>query len=476
MNPSIQSTKGAENVIVVPTFVPSKSAITITSPSGYFEFNTGTNISALQDKQVSIYIVSRCSGCKDLVKRVFISEDQDRLNKDDSKSYVTIKKWMLEKRCNELELPARRADSLLLVIQKQPEEKLSELTNVTAVAGTPALLNLLTNLITVTGTISNDGPFQAYELGPGKIQYGNFLFSSALFHSANTGFNFSPGRDMSEAVFWNPSTIVNHKVSNNIALFTNVKNNGKLTGFFRINNRLSLGGGVIFTRQDEFDSVKFARGGNIVKKDSFFFKLKEYAAYISSSIRINNKLSLGVAVKSTWQDFNLPDSLFISSDASGNINTLTDSTIKEQKLDVDFSVTYKVSKSFQVGLNVMNIAGTKLFADAFVPRQKNIPFQNQRAFGLGLCYKYQRFNFGVDILATEDDFYDAAFGVNYVPFNDALISAGIAVKQVSYSLSFRLKHFRLAYIDDNDYLVNEKRKGKSSILNGRLYGGFSFNF
>ena len=148
MNQSAHSTKGAENIIVVPTFMPSRSAITASSPSGYFEFNTGTALPALQDKQVNIYIVSRCSSCKDIVKRVFISEDQDRQNRDDSKSYVTIKKWMLEKNCNEIELSSFKADSILREIQKQPEEKLSELTNVTAVAGTPALLNLLTTLAT----------------------------------------------------------------------------------------------------------------------------------------------------------------------------------------------------------------------------------------------------------------------------------------------------------------------------------------
>jgi hypothetical protein len=168
MNQSIHSTKGAENVIVVPTFVPSKSAITVTSPSGYFEFNTGTALSTLQDKQVNIYIVSKCASCKDIVKRVFVSEDQDRLNKDDSKSYVTIKKWMLEKNCNEVELPAFRADSLLTVIRKQPEEKLSELTNVTAVTGTPALLNLLTTLASA-GAFVPGGTFQAKELLSGKI-------------------------------------------------------------------------------------------------------------------------------------------------------------------------------------------------------------------------------------------------------------------------------------------------------------------
>ena len=37
-------------------------------------------------------------------------------------------------------------------------------------------------------------------------------------------------------------------------------------------------------------------------------------------------------------------------------------------------------------------------------------------------------NFGTDLLFTSDGFYDAALGVNYVPFNNALISAGFAVK------------------------------------------------
>ena len=477
MNQNIHSTKGAENVIVVPTFVPSRSAITVTSPSGYFEFNTGTNLSTLQDKQVSIYIVSKCSSCKDVVKRVFISEDQDRQNRDDSKSYVTIKKWMLEKRCNEVELPSFRADSLLNVIKKQPEEKLSELTNVTAVTGTPALLNLLTSLASA-GTFTPGGTFQAKELLSGKINYGEFLFASSIIHTGNTGFNFSPSRDMSEASFWNPSSIVHSKNPGNISLLTNVKNNAKLSGFFKLKDKLFLGGGAIFTTQNEFRDMYFYENDFDDRSDTTFIdstrrKLKEFAVYISPAYKVNEKLSFGLSIKSVWQNFDIPDSLELVPNTTGEF---LDSTIKQQKFDVDFSITYKISKTFQVGLNAMNLAGTKLYADAFVPEQKSISFQNQRSFGLGLCYKWQRFNFGADLLFTEDEFYDAAFGVNYVPFNDALISAGIAVKQLSYSLAFRLKHFRLAYIDDNDWMVNEKRKGKSGILNGRLYGGFSFNF
>jgi len=102
--------------------------------------------------------------------------------------------------------------------------------------------------------------------------------------------------------------------------------------------------------------------------------------------------------------------------------------------------------------------------------------QNQRSLGLGLVYKWQRFNVGADLLLTEDEFYDAAIGVNYVPFNNALISAGFAVKQMSYSLAFRIKNFRIAYINDNDFLVNERRESKlSGFFNGQIYGGFIFD-
>ncbi|HKZ65308.1 MAG TPA: conjugal transfer protein TraF, partial [Chitinophagaceae bacterium] len=324
------------------------------------------------------------------------------------------------------------------------------------------------------------GTFKALDFREGEISYGNFLFASALTHTGNPGFNFSPFRDLSEAVFWNSSAIVNSRKPNNISLLTNVKNNGKVSCFFKINDKISLGAGAIYTVQDEFRVVRFANisnDQNIVKVDSFFMKAKEYAVFLSPSIKLNDKLSLGVSVKSIWQNFKIPNILEIDQDDNGATrNIFTDSSIKKQNFDVDLSITYKLSKSFQVGLNAMNLAGTKLHADAFVPGQQNLPYQNQRSFGLGLCYKWQRFNFGADILFTEDDFYDAAFGVNYVPFNDALICVGLAVKELSYSIAFRLKHFRLAYIDDNDWLVNEKRKGKSGLLNGRLYGGFSFDF
>lgn len=480
MNPTASSTRGAENIVVVPTFMPSKSAITATNPQGYFEFNTGTPLPVLQDKQINVYLVSKCGNCPETVKRIFVSEDQDRLNKDASKCYVTIKDWKLSKACNELELPARTADSILGVVVKQPEDKLGQASSATALLGSPTLLNLLTNLISVVGTVSNFGTFRATELSPGKIDYGRFLFSSAITHTANTGFNFSPSRDMSEAIFWNTASIAQSRKPYNISAFTNVRNNVKVAGFAKLTDRISLGAGLIYTWQDEFRGVTYSNINNPlnkVKVDSVGLRLKEYAIYLGPAIRLTPRFSAGFAIKGIWQDFNIPNRLVIGNDANGNTtNTFTDSSIKQDKFDVDISFMYKVSKAFQVGLNLMNLAGSELHADAFVPAQVNKPILKQRALGLGLCYKLQRFNFGVDILVTEDDFYDVSLGINYVPFNSALLSAGIAFKQLSYSIAFRVKHFRIAYVDDNGLMINQKNDPRSSILNGRIYGGFIFDF
>jgi hypothetical protein len=420
------------------------------------------------------------------VKRVFISEDQDRRNKNDSKQYVTIKDWMLNTNCEKAELTPFSADSVLQLIVKRPHEKLGDISSATAIVGAPTFLNFLTNIINVLGIVpANIGTFIIDSFGVRKIHYGQFLLASPLYQSANTGFNFSPSRDMSEAVFWNPSAIANSKKANNISFLTNARNNAKLGGFVQLTEKLYLGAGGILTLQDErLDSSKYIQPSanpvfvNRVFVDTTVIDLKEYAAFISPVYKVSNRLSLSVTAKSLWQEFRNPLTVTPKSGGGGGPGpaAFTDTSVKRQHFDVDFSATYRISSTAQIGINLMNIAGTKIHSDLFVPRRKNFSYQNLRSLGVGLLYKWQRFNVGSDILLTEDGLYDATIGVNYVPFNNAIISGGFAVKQLSYSLSFRLKHFRIAYINDNNWMINEKRPGKSSILNGSIYGGFAFDF
>ncbi len=477
INQAAGATKGAENIVVVPAFKPSLSAITGSQPPGYFEFNTGVPLTRLQDKQVSVYVISKCKDCKETVKRVFISEDRDRRNREDNKRYVTVKEWMLATNCQQAELVPLAADSVLRMVVQQPDQNLDKVSAATAVLGAAPVANFLTTLISVvgaTGFPQND--FFASTMAAGKINYGEFLLASPMFHSANTGFNFSPGRDMSEAIFWNGSATALSSKRSNVSLLTNFRNNGKLSGYSRINDKFTLGAGFLYTRQDQFRSVTYVQGTANRVEDSVKMKLQEYAAFLTPAYRINDKLSVGVTVKSAWQDFNIPRIVNVKNVNNQGKGTFIDSSIKEQHFDVDVSATFKPSPALQIGLSLNNLAGTELYADAFIPGQANVPMQQQRSLGLGLLYKWERLNVGSDILLTEDGLYDLSVGANYVPFNNALISAGLAFKQLSYSVAFRIKHFRISYIDDNDWTTNELRKPKSSLLDGRIHGGFVFDF
>jgi hypothetical protein len=480
-NQSLNSTKGAENVIVVPAFMPSRATLTSTQPSGYFEFNTGVPISKLQDKQVTIYLVSGCTNCQEAAKRVYISEDQDRQNRNDLKKYVTIKDWTLNTKCQAVELKPYSADSILGIIVKQPDQNLEKISATSSLVGTPALLNLLTTITPVLGVFTNAGSFQAVSLEPGKIRYGEFLFSSPLILSANTGFNFSPSRDISEAAFWNPSAIAHSRKPHNVSLLTNFKNNVKLGGYYRINENFTLAAAGIYSFQDERRKSTFVRVPefdpyDILEVDSTKMKLNEFAAFISPVYKVSDRLSAGVTLKSIWQNFNTPDSLFLEFGENDIVTaTFTDSMIKEQHFDLDISATFKVFSALQIGVNLMNVAGTQLYADAFIKGQSDIPMKMQRSLGFGLVYKWHRLNAGTDLLFNSDGLYDATVGINIVPFNNALLSAGIALKQLSYSFAFRMKYFRLAYINDNRWMVNERRNGKTDFLNGKLFGGFIFD-
>ena len=466
------SSKGAENVVVVPNFIPPKATLTASRPSGYFEINTGIPLSKLEDKTITVYVLSRCTDCIETARRIFITEDRDRLNKNDDNSYCTVKDWMLNANCQKAEFKPIKADSVLRQVFKQPQQDLDHVSDASALVGAPAFLNFISAVASVAAPIGG-GTLMAYQLPPGKISYGKFLLSSLLSHSMNTGFNFTPYRDLSEVVFWNPSAMSNSRNPINISLLTNLKNNVKLSGFFRFGKKLSLGGGIIYTKQDEFRQTVFIDPNDLstFTVDSAQMNLKEYAGFISSAYKIDNKLSIGFTIKSIWQDFNIPNKLI----GVNGVFEFQDSSINKQHFDVDLSATYKLNNDLQLGLNLMNMAGSKLFGDAFVPDEKNKSYINQRAIGFGIMYKFRRIHVGFDLLLANDKLYDATFGLNYVPFNNALISTGIAVKQLSYSFAFRIKHFRIAYIHDNDFLVNEKRKGTSKIFNGNIYGGFVFD-
>ena len=470
MNTDVRSTRGAVNIIIIPSFNPKAAVATTTTPQGFFQINTGWRAKDLIDKEVTLFIVSKCTDC-DRMQRVFISEDLDKRNTDSSKMYVTVKGWKILKNCNAAELAGILSERLLDSARHLPSMTIEGKATGSAAMGPVSFINLLEKLAGVAATGAGGGLSEVSNIPKGKISFGTFLFSSPMINTDNTGFNFSPSRNLSEAVFWNPAAIVNSAKSHNISFLSNLKNNGKLSGYQQITRNFYLGLGGIYTEQDQFRKVRYAVDATHSEK------LKEYAAFLTPVFRINRKMSLSVTLKSVWQKFNNPKLLSIQQDNNGiDYNFFIDDSVTKKNIDADVSFLYKINPAIQAGISIMNVGGTKLYADMFIPGSANRSYVKQRAFGIGVSYKNQRFNVGIDALATEKDFYDASVGVNYVPFNNALISAGFAIKQKSFSIAFKLKHFRIAYISDNDLVINDVKPGRSKIFDGKIYSGFVFDF
>jgi hypothetical protein len=474
------STRGAINIIIIPSFNPKAAVATTTTPQGFFQINTGWNARSLRDKNVTLYIITKCSSCKK-IQRVFISEDLDKRNTDPDKLYVTVKGWKILENCTESELPDLLSEQLLDSARLLPPQDISEKAPGSQALASGGFVNLFQKLLTAAIVPPATGTFIANELSPGKIKYGKFLQASAITNTDNTGFNFSPSRNLSEAVFFNAAAIAKSNSSNNISLLTNLKNNLKFSAYKQISPKLYLGLGGIYTKQDEFRRVvyigSFPADDPITKSGQHSEKLQEYAAFLTGAYAVNSKLSLGVTAKSMWQQFNNPVSLFIGQiDDTTITNTYTDDTTRLNHFDADISVNYAVNNSLQVGVTVMNVAGTELYGDMFIKDSTKPVYKNQRSYGVGICYRHERFNVGADALYANDQFYDASLGVNYVPFNNALIAAGYAFKQKSFSVSFKLKSFKIGYIYDHNLMVNDVKVGKSKIFNGKIYSGLVFDF
>lgn len=472
------STKGAVNIIIIPSFNPKAAVATTTTPQGFFQINTGWNAKDLRDKDVPLYIITKCSTCKK-IQRVFISEDLDKRNTDPTKMYVTVKGWKILENCTQSELPDILSEQLLDSARRLPPQDISGKAPGSQAMSPVSFINLFQKLVAPVAT-ANTGLFKTISIDPGKIRFGIFLHSSPMTNTDNTGFNFSPSRNLSEAVFWNAAAIAHSSKPNNISLLANFKNNIKLSGYQQISKNLYVGLGGIYTKQDQRRQLTVQKVGSTGTDDIFPVirseKLEEFAVFLAPVYKFNNKISAGVTVKSIWQQFNNPNLIAMEQDNRTNYNFFIDDTIKRQNFDVDVSFNYKITNSLQAGVSVMNVAGTKLYADMFIPDSAHQSYVNQRAYGVGLCYKIGRLNAGVDALFTDKEFYDASIGLNYVPFNNGLIAAGYAFNQQSFSVSFRLKHFKIAYINDNSLVINDVKVAKSNIFDGKIYSGFVFDF
>ncbi len=221
----------------------------MTGAQGYYEINTGVPLQKLEGKYVTVFYISSCKECE-MKKNVFVSEDQVKPISGKNLSSLTIETMMMAAGCKKTELQAFQSDSIYNSFTRQPAQDLEKASALNVLTASPGFLNLLTSVVTVAGVGGGDSPADTITILPGNIAYGNFLFASAMNLSGNTGFNFAPNRDLTEAVFWNPASLANTYNTAGINLFANFKNNYKVSGYGKINDRFTIGAGGIYTKQD----------------------------------------------------------------------------------------------------------------------------------------------------------------------------------------------------------------------------------
>jgi len=294
------------------------------------------------------------------------------------------------------------------------------------------------------GKTINIVEFDITDISPQKTEPGLFLDFSNNTLSRNIGFNFSPNRNLGESVFWNPS-VVSFSHYNQIN-FTYAELSSSVQYFQyaivgKITSTIGLGLGVINMKQEEIRVATYNSGSIISRK----FLTQENALYFSGSYKYDEFFSLGLALKTITQSVQKPNKVIFEYelDQSNQQWTLSRQYISVSEpervfYDLDLSATYKFNKKIQLGMNIMNIAGSKLYT-------KNNQRKNIRTLGLGILYRVSRINIGADFTQPENGANELSLGVDYIPLNNMRLRAGFTTSYDTFIIGTEYKFFRYTY-------------------------------
>jgi len=470
------STRGAENIIVVPSAIPKQAVATSSEPSGYYIIDTKIKKEALYDKSIKIYVVTRCKTCRAESISKFVSPDQ--ITYENGIPQLILKTKYINNLCKNVEFTSIVLDTLMLDVYAQENRDIEK----DGWVASPALLNLLMFVSALSppepdSTVNDVIPID--KLSAAEIRYGNFLLNSSFANSASAGFNFAPGRDFSEAAFWNPASIAQSDKRIYFSSTTNWRNQLKLSAFWKANDKIAFGLGFLDAYQREPRTVyssEIAPGDEPGK----MFRLNENALFLSASYHFVKSLSIGITGKYMKQNFDNPQFIQRTRDyINGALSNTTYAVIEEKykysAVDADISLSWAVNKSFNWGINLMNVMNTNLMGGNFLSGEDHIHIR-QFAVGSGLLYRYHRLNLGTDVLFYNDKIYNISFGANFIPFDKSLIAASYSTKDNVWSLSFRYNRFRIGYVNNQGLFKLKSKNTPVTIEKPYLYSSFVFDF
>jgi hypothetical protein len=283
----------------------------------------------------------------------------------------------------------------------------------------------------------------SFDISPKTIIDGMFLKRGYSEFSQNVGFNFTPQRNLNEAVFWNASSMT-LSAKHQISLSSDYKRFLKASSIVKINNDLALGIGLfwLFQKEDrealiELDSVK----------DTIRIRSDELALIGSVAFKPWQRLSLGLSAKYLYQNVQSPLGIIRTRDYShGKLINQDLSFIMQnnnvKKIDFDISATVEPLPYLRFGMSLMNVLGTKF-------QSNEDQQQNLRALGFGVTFQKKRLNIGSEIHVIENSKGVYQVGVNYIPFNQTMINLGFSSYHEKLMIGVNYRNLFYSYNNDN---------------------------
>lgn len=424
----------AKYVIVIPKIRPDRS--TISTDYGYYKINL--SYKSILDQSVTLFYVGKSDTLE--TQKLFISREDiwDRQIRCPTKN--------LNQACERFENNYLEAESKLSLIQNKLYET-SKLDLYSSGAGAAGNLLYVFSLLgfaaaapPIDSTVIDTLTTGSFDISPQKIIDGIFLKRGYGEFSPNVGFNFTPQRNLNEAVFWNASAMA-LALQHQISLSSDYKRFLKASSIVKINNDLAVGIGLFWLFQKEYRKA-FMESDSVRDK----FRSDELALIGSLAFKPWDRLSFGFSAKYLYQNVQSPLGIIRTRDYyGGTVKNQEFSFIMEdnsvKKIDCDISATVEPVPYLRLGMSLMNILGTKFQTN---DDQK----QNLRALGFGATFQKKRVNIGGEINVMEASKTIYQIGVNYIPFNHTLISVGCSSYRDKVMAGFNYRNLFYTYNHD----------------------------
>ncbi len=308
------------------------------------------------------------------------------------------------------------------------------------------------------------------ELSTSQINSGEFLSYPFSASTASPGFAFSPTMNYARSIFSNPAAM-NRTSGGESQVLTNFNDQLNVSLLVPLGNSFRIGLGYAWYQQTEHRNV-FEKAFSVNHENAL--ETVEQAYFVATSVRLHSQLSLGLTAKYISQSSEIPivfaETVVDSNNLVGVRVGASQDRIDSGYYDIDIGAHFEIVPGLNMGLSLLNLAGTKLLAkdnyaildNHFISYAYPDPFpQNEttlRALGLGFSYQRGKVHYGSDLQINEDGEGSFSLGFLYQPFSTATFSVGYASEHDSFIASMQYSFVSYAF-NKNDVFGNSHLAG-----------------